>query len=146
VPGRRRSAVSSSPVSFHVTIATIWTEPVRCWRKGCLLACLNHIVPLQIIVMSLALPSIIVGRKVCLVTVFEWIYREDVSINTGILGSRKSLALSGDMSLSPRLTTTRLTGTNPSFEFTPMPVARPGPRTSCRPKPKPSELNCSLRG
>jgi len=50
-----------SLVSFHVTVATIiWTEPVKYWRKACLLACLDHTVLLQIMAMSLTLRSIIV--------------------------------------------------------------------------------------
>jgi hypothetical protein len=39
---------------------TIWTEPVRYWRKACLLACLDHTVLLLIMATSLILHSIIV--------------------------------------------------------------------------------------
>jgi len=65
--GRRQHAGAWAPslVSrllprHHCDGRIIWTEPVKYWRKACLLACLNHIVPLQIMAMSLALPSIIV--------------------------------------------------------------------------------------
>jgi hypothetical protein len=50
-----------SLVSFRITIATIiWTEPVKYWRKACLLACLDHTVLLQIMATSLILYSTIV--------------------------------------------------------------------------------------
>ena len=55
------AARQSSRSRDHHHGRTIWTEPVRYWRKACRLACLNHTVLLQIIMgISPTLYSIIV--------------------------------------------------------------------------------------
>jgi hypothetical protein len=54
------AARHSSPLRHHHYGRTIWTEPVRYWRKACLLAYLDYTVLLQIIAISLILHSIIV--------------------------------------------------------------------------------------
>jgi len=55
------TACHSSPSQHHHHDRTIWTEPVRYWRKACRIACLNHTVLLQIILaISPTLHSIIV--------------------------------------------------------------------------------------
>lgn len=57
---RRRSAVPRLLPRHGGYDRIICTELVKYWRKACILACLNHIAPLQIMAMSLALPSVIV--------------------------------------------------------------------------------------
>ena len=48
-----RLATSPSPNQHN---KLTWTEPARHWHKSYLLACRDHSVPEQIVVMSLALP------------------------------------------------------------------------------------------
>ncbi|KAF4627599.1 hypothetical protein G7Y89_g10556 [Cudoniella acicularis] len=58
---RCQTAASQSSRSRHHHHGRLtWTEPVKYWRKACLLACLDHTVLLQIMAKSHTLHSIIV--------------------------------------------------------------------------------------
>ena len=57
---RHWSAVTRLLLHHHRDGGIIWTEPVKYWRKACLLACLDHTVLLQIMATSLILHLIIV--------------------------------------------------------------------------------------